>query len=80
MSLERATVKTPTVHQGPSENALVRRRAVEQLVQLSRSSIYAAVSAGTFPAPVRIGSRAVAWRLAEVLSWVAARPSAGSRA
>jgi len=62
------------------DRALLRRRQVEQLVRLSRSSIYAAVAAGTFPAPVRIGSRAVAWRLAEVLSWVAARPSACSRA
>jgi len=63
-----------------SERALLRRRQVEQLVRLSRSSIYAAVAAGTFPAPVRIGSRAVAWRLAEVLSWVATRPPANSRA
>lgn len=54
---------------------LVRRRQVEQLVQLSRSTIYAGVKAGTFPAPVRLGIRAVAWRLFEVEAWVEARLS-----
>lgn len=55
---------------------LARRRRVEHIVQLSRSSIYAGVKAGTFPAPVRIGARAVAWRLSEVEQWLAARPLA----
>jgi prophage regulatory protein len=55
-------------------HALARRRQVERLVQLSRSTIYAAVRAGTFPAPVRIGARAVAWRVSELEQWLAARP------
>jgi prophage regulatory protein len=50
----------------------------EQLVQLSRSTIYAAVKAGTFPAPVRIGARAVAWRVSEVEQWLEARPLANA--
>ena len=54
--------------------ALVRRRQVEQLVQLSRSTIYACVKAGTFPAPISIGARAVAWRLSDVEAWIEARP------
>lgn len=63
-----------------SDKALARRRQVEQLVQLSRSTIYAAVKAGTFPAPVRIGARAVAWRVADVEQWLEARPLASARA
>lgn len=55
-----------TFQQPPSNKALIRRRQVEQLVQLSRSTIYAAVKSQTFPAPYRIGARAVAWRVSEV--------------
>jgi len=47
-----------TIQQAQSDKALIRRRQVEQLVQLSRSTIYAAVKAGTFAPPVRIGARA----------------------
>ncbi len=65
------------IRQAQSDKALIRRRQVEQLVQLSRSSIYAAVKAGTFPAPIRIGARAVAWRLSCVERWLEARPLAG---
>ena len=60
------------------KQALARRRQVELLVQLSRSTIYANVKAGTFPAPVRIGARAVAWRLADVQRWLDARPVASA--
>ena len=35
----------------------------------SRSSIYAAIKNGEFPAPVPIGPRAVAWTSASILEW-----------
>ena len=73
---ENAIMAAQTIRQAPSDKALARRRQVEQLVQLSRSTIYAAVKAGTFPAPVRIGARAVAWRVSEVEQWLEARPLA----
>ena len=69
-----------TFQQAFSDKALARRRQVEQLVQLSRSTIYANVKAGTFPAPIRIGARAVAWRLSEVEAWLEARPLANAQA
>lgn len=56
---------------------LLRRREVEQIVGLSRSTIYAAISTGRFPRPVRVGSRGVRWRLSDVLLWMASRPMAG---
>jgi prophage regulatory protein len=62
-----------------TDKALAKRPHVERLVQLSRSSIYAGVANGTFPAPYKIGARAVAWRLSEVEEWLAARPLAGSK-
>ena len=67
-----------TIRQAHSQKALIRRRQVEQLVQLSRSAIYAAVKNETFPRPYAIGARAVAWRLSEILQWVEARPHAGA--
>ena len=73
-------MKSNTFRQAPSDKALMRRRQVEQLVQLSRSSIYAAVKNRTFPAPYRIGARAVAWRLADIEAWLEARPLASTTA
>jgi len=78
--LQKATMAANTIQQAQSDNALARRRQVEHLVQLSRSSIYAAVKAGTFPAPYRIGARAVAWRVSEIEQWLEARPLASTTA
>ena len=78
--MRKATMAADTFRQAQSDKALARRRQVEQLVQLSRSTIYAAVKAGTFPAPVRIGARAVAWRVSEVEQWLEARPLASASA
>jgi len=75
--MRRIEVKPTTPQQDlPPSNALLRRRQVEHLVKLSRSSIYAAVKNKSFPSPVRIGVRAVAWRQTEVEDWLAARPYA----
>lgn len=55
---------------------LLRRPEVEAETGLSRSSIYAGMQAGTFPTPVRIGVRAVAWRESDIAAWKANLPSA----
>ena len=54
----------------------LRLPAVQQRVPYSRSSIYSMVAAGSFPAPHRLGARAVAWLEAEVEKWVEARIAA----
>ncbi|WP_322527826.1 AlpA family transcriptional regulator [Salinicola sp. LHM] len=54
-------------------NRLLRRREVELKTGKSRSAIYAGVRNGTFPAPVPIGDKSVAWLEEEVDSWIAAR-------
>ena len=38
---------------------LIKRPKVERITSLSRSAIYAAMEAGDFPRPVRIGKRSV---------------------
>jgi prophage regulatory protein len=50
---------------------LMRLPQVMREVGLCRSSIYAAVSQGRFPSPVKIGLRAVAWRAEELEAWKA---------
>ena len=42
-------------------------RAVKQIIPYSTSTIYDRISKGTFPKPVPIGPRAVAWIEDEVL-------------
>lgn len=49
---------------------LLRRKQVEKMTGLSRSSIYAMISEGRFPRQLKIGLRAVAWREGEILDWI----------
>lgn len=41
---------------------------------MGRSWVYKAISDGHFPAPVRLGHRAVGWRRSEVEAWLQSRP------
>jgi prophage regulatory protein len=52
---------------------LLRLPAVRARVGLGRSAIYAGVTAGTFPAPVKLGERCVAWPEHEIQAWIQAR-------
>ena len=52
---------------------LLRLPAVEADTGLKKSAIYAGVSAGTFPRPVRLSRRFVAWRESDVQAWIKAR-------
>lgn len=52
---------------------LIRLPLVEDRTGLGKSSIYAGVKNRTFPAPVRLSARAVAWRESEIDQWIAAR-------
>ena len=55
---------------------LLRRQEVEQLCQLSRSTIYRLMRLGQFPEPIRIGPRAVRWSLREIEFYLAGCPRA----
>lgn len=46
-------------------------------VGMGRSWIYLAVAEGRFPAPVRLGARAVGWRRTELEAWLASRERRG---
>jgi prophage regulatory protein len=49
---------------------LLRLKEVIAKTGISRSSIYAAVQAGDFPRPVKIGARSSAWLESEINIWI----------
>jgi prophage regulatory protein len=57
-------------------NAILRLPGVKKSTGLSRSSIYDKMKRGEFPAPVKIGQRAVGWIEAEVEAWLKTRMQA----
>lgn len=54
---------------------LARLPVVLKVTGLGRSTIYRLVADGSFPAPVRLGPRAVAWRWSDLDQWSRSRPS-----
>jgi len=49
---------------------LIKLNEVKTLTTLSRSTIYKKVAEGTFPAPIKLGDRAVAWLETEIVNWI----------
>ncbi len=49
---------------------LLRRFQVQNKTGLSKSGIYSKVKNKTFPKPLKIGPRAVAWRKNDVELWI----------
>ena len=59
-----------------SPNCLSKLETVKRFTGLSKSSIYSFIKNGSFPTPIRIGKRAVAWRSEDLEKWVHSRPFA----
>ena len=57
-----------------SMDGMLRRKEVLRVTGLSRSTLYAMISAGEFPTAVRLGRRAVGWREKDVAAWLESRP------
>ena len=57
-------------------NRIFRRPAVQDMTGLSRSTLYAMIAEGRFPAPVKLSMRAVGWREADLNEWLASREAA----
>ena len=58
------------------QDRLLRRREVEKITGLSRSSIYRLMQEGGFPRPVRVGPSAVRWKASDITAWIESRPVA----
>ena len=49
---------------------ILRRKDVEAVIGLSRSTIYKLMNEETFPKAIRLGQRAVGWRLSDINNWI----------
>lgn len=52
----------------------LRMPTVMRMTGLGRSTIYRMIAESKFPSPVRLGTRAVAWRRTDLDRWSEARP------
>lgn len=60
---------------GVSIMRLIRLKEVMRITGLARSTIYKFIRTQSFPTPVPLGGRAVAWVDGEVQEWIATRVS-----
>ena len=60
----RARPSTPI-----DDRSLIDKHAVEKFTSLDITTIYRKMAAATFPQPVKVGRRRVAWRLSDVVQW-----------
>jgi len=51
------------------ELRFLRRREVERVTGLTRTTIYRQIAAGAFPKPIKIGVKASGWSEAEIAEW-----------
>lgn len=54
---------------------LVRCPEVLDRTGYRKSWLYTLIRRGEFPEPVRLGARAVAWREADLQTWIESRPN-----
>jgi len=52
------------------ETGFLRLPQVLTFVPISKSTLWRRVTAGTFPAPVKLSSRVTAWRAEDVRKWI----------
>jgi prophage regulatory protein len=55
------------------EVTFLRLPGVKEITGISKSSLYALIQEKSFPAPVRLGARTVAWVRSEVRQWALGR-------
>jgi prophage regulatory protein len=63
----------PSMPTGDAPRVLARLPVVLKVSGLGRSTIYRWIADGSFPPPVRLGPRAVAWRWSDLDRWTQSR-------
>ena len=58
------------------EQKIIRIKEVLKLVPICRSTIYKQIDEGKFPRPIKLGTRARAWRIKDIEEWIETRESA----
>lgn len=65
---EPTTIEPGSPHLS-SEVCFIRLKEVLSISGKSRSSVYASIKKGDFPAPIKVGGRSSAWVKSEILQW-----------
>lgn len=76
--LRRAPFLRSALRKAAMQSRLIRIKEVQSMTGKSRSSIYADMAAGVFPASVKIGAKSVAWAEAAISKWIEDRLSGSS--
>lgn len=63
----------------PRPSVILRKNQVKARTGLATSTMYLAISAGTFPAPITLGARSVGWLESEIDDWIALRVEASRK-
>jgi prophage regulatory protein len=53
-----------------SQSALLRLPSVQAQTALSKTEIYRRIKAGSFPKPIKLGARAVAWPASSIDAYI----------
>lgn len=56
---------------------ILRKPSVLAVIGMGSTWLYGAVKSGAFPAPVKLGVRAVGWKRSEIEAWLASREAKG---
>lgn len=56
---------------------LIRVTKVLELIPFGKSTLYEKIASGDFPAPIKISSKIVAWKIEDVMNWIEDRSSNG---
>ena len=70
-------IRSTAVAEASNGERLMRLEQVETMVSLKKSAIYKMIKSETFPAPIKIGKHATAWKESEVQAWIARRTTGG---
>lgn len=62
------------------QETILRKPDVLRMIGMKQTWLNEAVNRGDFPAPVRLGARAVGWKKTEINAWLAGRERARANA
>jgi len=65
--------KTKSTTDRDRPKRLLKVNAVSDITSIERSQIFRMAAAGTFPRPLRLSEKRVAWIESEVLGWIESR-------
>jgi prophage regulatory protein len=60
----------PPKLQPPELDSYIREKQLLEIIPISSNALAAQIAKGTFPAPVKLGPRSVAWNLRSVREWL----------